>query len=78
MPPGTYRKPPFQDMIREEYQACKECVGLIDLSSFTKINITVSNIFVERCSILSIRSSRSGILDKFLGFNVNGFRIIFN
>lgn len=42
MPPGTFRKPTFLDMIREEYQACRECVGLIDLSSFTKIDITSS------------------------------------
>ncbi|KAF2356784.1 FAD dependent oxidoreductase [Trinorchestia longiramus] len=40
MPPGTFRKPTFLDAIKEEYTACRECVGLIDLSSFTKIDIT--------------------------------------
>ncbi|XP_047741158.1 pyruvate dehydrogenase phosphatase regulatory subunit, mitochondrial [Hyalella azteca] len=40
MPAGTFRKPAFLDAVREEYIACRECVGLIDLSSFTKIDIT--------------------------------------
>ncbi|XP_076057029.1 pyruvate dehydrogenase phosphatase regulatory subunit, mitochondrial-like isoform X2 [Oratosquilla oratoria] len=40
MPPGTFRKPEFLDFVREEYHACKEGVGVIDLSSFTKMEIT--------------------------------------
>ncbi|XP_071535979.1 pyruvate dehydrogenase phosphatase regulatory subunit, mitochondrial-like isoform X2 [Panulirus ornatus] len=40
MPEGTFRKPSFIDCIREEYQACREGVGVIDLSSFTKIEVT--------------------------------------
>lgn len=37
---GSFKKPVFFDCIREEYQACREGVGIIDLSSFTKIKIT--------------------------------------
>ncbi|KAK7062511.1 hypothetical protein SK128_002111 [Halocaridina rubra] len=40
IPDGTFRKPAFFDFVREEYQACRERVGIIDLSSFTKIEIT--------------------------------------
>lgn len=40
MPEGSFRKPAFLDCVREEYQACREGVGIIDLSSFTKIEIT--------------------------------------
>ncbi|KAB7503657.1 Pyruvate dehydrogenase phosphatase regulatory subunit, mitochondrial [Armadillidium nasatum] len=39
MPPGTFGKPAFMDCIREEYHACREGVGIMDLSSFTKIEI---------------------------------------
>ncbi|XP_068247209.1 pyruvate dehydrogenase phosphatase regulatory subunit, mitochondrial-like isoform X2 [Palaemon carinicauda] len=39
MPEGSFRKPAFFDCVREEYQACREGVGVIDLSSFTKIEI---------------------------------------
>ncbi|XP_045601946.2 pyruvate dehydrogenase phosphatase regulatory subunit, mitochondrial isoform X1 [Procambarus clarkii] len=37
---GSFKKPSFLDCIHEEYQACREGVGIIDLSSFTKIKIT--------------------------------------
>ncbi|XP_047474686.1 pyruvate dehydrogenase phosphatase regulatory subunit, mitochondrial-like isoform X1 [Penaeus chinensis] len=40
MPEGTFGKPSFIDCVREEYHACREGVGVIDLSSFTKIEIT--------------------------------------
>ncbi|XP_042240778.1 pyruvate dehydrogenase phosphatase regulatory subunit, mitochondrial-like isoform X2 [Homarus americanus] len=40
MPAGSFRKPFFMDCVREEYQACREGVGIIDLSSFTKIKVT--------------------------------------
>lgn len=36
---GTYYKPKFFDFIRAEFTACREGVGLIDMSSFSKIEI---------------------------------------
>lgn len=42
MPAGSFHKPAFMDCVREEYQACREGVGVMDLSSFTKIEVTVS------------------------------------
>lgn len=41
MPPGTFFKPKFFDFMEEEYRACFEGVGIIDMSSFSKIKITV-------------------------------------
>lgn len=46
MPEGTFGKPSFIDCVREEYHACREGVGVIDLSSFTKIEITVSYLWM--------------------------------
>ncbi|XP_001607504.2 pyruvate dehydrogenase phosphatase regulatory subunit, mitochondrial [Nasonia vitripennis] len=40
MPPGSFYKPKFFDFMKEEFQACREGVGLIDMSSFSKIEIT--------------------------------------
>ncbi|XP_056645731.1 pyruvate dehydrogenase phosphatase regulatory subunit, mitochondrial-like [Diorhabda sublineata] len=37
MPQGSYFKPKFFDFMKEEYLACKEGVGVIDMSSFSKI-----------------------------------------
>ncbi|KAK0084432.1 hypothetical protein PV325_007026 [Microctonus aethiopoides] len=39
MPAGSFYKPKFFDFMKEEYQACKEGVGIIDMSSFCKIEI---------------------------------------
>lgn len=41
MPKGSFHKPSFLECVKEEYQACREGVGVIDLSSFTKIEVTV-------------------------------------
>lgn len=41
MPPGTFYKPKFFDFMKEEFQVCKEGVGIIDMSSFSKIEIKV-------------------------------------
>ena len=41
MPPGSFYKPKFFDFMREEYIACREGVGIIDMSSFSKIEIKV-------------------------------------
>lgn len=41
MPPGSFYKPKFFDFMREEYLACREGVGIIDMSSFSKIEIKV-------------------------------------
>lgn len=41
MPPGTFFKPKFFDFMMEEYLACREGVGIIDMSSFSKIEIKV-------------------------------------
>lgn len=42
MPPGSFYKPAFLEFMREEHNACREGVGIIDISSFSKIEITVS------------------------------------
>ncbi|KAG7209750.1 hypothetical protein KM043_011374 [Ampulex compressa] len=39
MPPGSFYKPKFFDFMKEEFQACHEGVGIIDMSSFSKIEI---------------------------------------
>ncbi|CAL8101820.1 unnamed protein product [Orchesella dallaii] len=39
MPKGTYWKPLFFDSLKEEYKACREGVAVIDMSSFTKLQI---------------------------------------
>jgi pyruvate dehydrogenase phosphatase regulatory subunit len=39
MPAGSFFKPKFFDYMREEYLACREGVGIIDMSSFSKIEI---------------------------------------
>ncbi|KAL3289639.1 hypothetical protein HHI36_023048 [Cryptolaemus montrouzieri] len=39
MPQGTFYKPKFFDFMKEEYMACRESVGIIDMSSFSKIEI---------------------------------------
>ncbi|KAG8225026.1 hypothetical protein J437_LFUL000003 [Ladona fulva] len=43
LPPGTFGKPKFFDYMREEYIACREGVGIIDMSSFTKFEIKVGH-----------------------------------
>ncbi|XP_033366458.1 pyruvate dehydrogenase phosphatase regulatory subunit, mitochondrial-like isoform X1 [Bombus vosnesenskii] len=42
MPPGSFYKPKFFDFMTEEFLACKEGVGIIDMSSFSKIEIKSS------------------------------------
>ena len=42
MTKGTYSKPGWFNAVKEEYKACKERVCLVDMSSFTKIEIKVS------------------------------------
>ncbi|XP_049762224.1 pyruvate dehydrogenase phosphatase regulatory subunit, mitochondrial-like [Schistocerca cancellata] len=42
MPRGSFYKPKFFDFMREEYLACREGVGIIDMSSFSKIEIKSS------------------------------------
>ncbi|XP_043785257.1 pyruvate dehydrogenase phosphatase regulatory subunit, mitochondrial-like isoform X3 [Apis laboriosa] len=42
MPPGSFYKPQFFDFMKEEFLACKEGVGIIDMSSFSKIEIKSS------------------------------------
>lgn len=44
MPQGTFFKPKFFDFMKEEYIACREGVGIIDMSSFSKIEIKVSTL----------------------------------
>ena len=41
MTKGTYSKPGWFGAVKEEYRACKERVCLVDMSSFTKIEIKV-------------------------------------
>ncbi|EZA58771.1 hypothetical protein DMN91_009213 [Ooceraea biroi] len=42
MPKGSFYKPKFFDFMKEEFQACREGVGIIDMSSFSKIEIKSS------------------------------------
>lgn len=41
MPPPSFFKPKFFNFIQDEYIACSETVGIIDISSFSKIKIKV-------------------------------------
>lgn len=41
MPPGSFYKPKFFEFMKEEFLACREGVGIIDMSSFSKIEIKV-------------------------------------
>ncbi|XP_029170477.1 pyruvate dehydrogenase phosphatase regulatory subunit, mitochondrial-like [Nylanderia fulva] len=43
MPRGSFYKPKFFDFMKEEFQACREGVGIIDMSSFSKIEIKSSH-----------------------------------
>lgn len=47
MPPGTYCKPKFFDFMQAEFVACREGVGIIDMSSFSKIEIKVCLINIK-------------------------------
>lgn len=39
---NTFAKPPWFELVEEEYKACRERIGLSDYSSFTKIDLWVS------------------------------------
>lgn len=41
MPENTFFKPKFFNFVQDEYTACRETVGIIDISSFSKIKIKV-------------------------------------
>lgn len=41
MPSGSFFKPKFFDFMRDEYLACREGVGIIDMSSFSKFEVKV-------------------------------------
>ncbi|XP_011865409.1 PREDICTED: pyruvate dehydrogenase phosphatase regulatory subunit, mitochondrial-like [Vollenhovia emeryi] len=43
MPKGSFYKPKFFDFMKDEFQACREGVGIIDMSSFSKIEIKSSH-----------------------------------
>ncbi|XP_063223362.1 pyruvate dehydrogenase phosphatase regulatory subunit, mitochondrial-like isoform X2 [Bacillus rossius redtenbacheri] len=42
MPSGSFYKPKFFDFMLEEYLACREGVGIIDMSSFSKMELKSS------------------------------------
>lgn len=42
MPPGSFYKPKFFDFMKEEFEASQKGVGIIDMSSFSKIEIKVN------------------------------------
>lgn len=44
MPQGTFFKPKFFEYMKEEFLACREGVGIIDMSSFSKIEVKVRRI----------------------------------
>lgn len=41
MPDGSFFKPKFFNFLENEYRACRENVGIIDISSFSKIEVKV-------------------------------------
>ena len=43
LPQPTFFKPKFFHFMENEYAACRETVGIIDISSFSKIKIESSN-----------------------------------
>ncbi|XP_050540511.1 pyruvate dehydrogenase phosphatase regulatory subunit, mitochondrial-like isoform X2 [Daktulosphaira vitifoliae] len=47
LPSGTFYKPTFFDFLLEEFYACRESVGIIDMSSFSKMNIQGGDIMTE-------------------------------
>lgn len=47
MPAGSFYKPKFFDFMKEEYLACREGVGIIDMSSFSKIEIKVCCYYIQ-------------------------------
>lgn len=46
MPSGSFFKPHFFDFMQEEYLACRKGVGIIDMSSFSKIEIKSAGVEV--------------------------------
>lgn len=62
---NTFGKPPWFDLVAEEYSACREAVGLSDYSSFTKIELWVGSIFKKlvfaKFLILHFFFSRKGM-----------------
>ena len=42
-PIWSFYKPGWFENVQEEYWACKERVGLMDMSSFTKVEVKVSH-----------------------------------
>ncbi|CAL4112981.1 unnamed protein product, partial [Meganyctiphanes norvegica] len=56
MAENTFGKPHFHDLVHEEYNACREGVGIIDLSSFTKMEIT--SIGYDRKRLFDAEESR--------------------
>lgn len=42
-PQIVFQKPPWFDNVREEYNACRERVGIIDMSSFAKFHLKVNH-----------------------------------
>ena len=49
MPQGSFFKPKFFKFLQSEYNACKETVGIIDISSFSKIKIKVIKMINFKC-----------------------------
>ena len=38
---GTFGKPPWFELVRDEYMACRRGVAVMDMSSFTKFELKV-------------------------------------
>lgn len=53
MPNGSFYKPKFFNFMEKEYIACAQHVGIIDISSFSKIEIRVSIRLQLRPSLIS-------------------------
>lgn len=55
----SFYKPVWFDLVSEEYTACREAVGLIDYSSYTKIDLWVRNTTVDFMYFLKLSHQRT-------------------
>lgn len=53
----TFGKPPWFDLVADEYSACREAVGLSDYSSFTKIELWVRHVLFSFCWTCEVRKN---------------------
>lgn len=78
MPPGTFYKPKFFDFMLEEYYACRESVGIIDMSSFSKMKIQVFELlFIHTLIVTTVIKKVISIMHYHI-ININTVKLPFN